>query len=318
MKIKELETKGTVEGVIASIEERKTKNGSSYIIFELADGETMVPVRKWDADAEHFKFAVEEVVFVDIKAEKYKEQLTYIAENITPSSASKERFLVGSPEDVNMMYNFLYKTAGKCGVYGTLTQQILKDNKDKLLTWGAAKHMHHNIRGGLLYHMYRMTKTSAYIASVYNKGASMLPGCRDVNSELLISGTILHDIGKLWELETNAFGASEYTVKGNLMGHAFIGAELVGKVADKLQMKDEDKMLLQHLILSHHGEYEYCAVAIPAIPEAAILHYVDMIDSRMYQFEEEAAGLQPGEIGARSFGLGTSVYRPTWRVPVEK
>ena len=88
----------------------------------------------------------------------------------------------------------------------------------------------------------------------------MLKGCRDINTELLVAGCILHDIGKLWELDTNEFGASDYTVKGNLMGHSFIGAELAGKTARELGVDEENVMLLQHVILSHHGKYEWGAV----------------------------------------------------------
>ena len=77
-------------------------------------------------------------------------------------------------------------------------------------------------------------------------------------------------------------------------------------------------MLLQHLILSHHGKYEYQAVAVPAIPEAMILHHIDCIDAEMYQFEVQEEALNPGELSARVYGLEQKVYRPSWRVTQAK
>ena len=132
--------------------------------------------------------------------------------------------------------------------------------------------------------------------------------------ELLIAGTILHDIGKLWELDTTEFGNADYTVKGALMGHAFIGAEVIGRYARAAKLADEDIMLLQHLILSHHGRFEYQAVAMPAIPEAMILHYIDCIDAEMYQYEVQEEMLEPGTISAKVYGLEQKVYRPSWKV----
>ena len=109
--------------------------------------------------------------------------------------------------------------------------------------------------------------------------------------------------GKLWELDTTEFGNADYTVKGALMGHAFIGAEVIGRYARAAKLADEDIMLLQHLILSHHGRFEYQAVAMPAIPEAMILHYIDCIDAEMYQYEVQEEMLEPGTISAKVYGL---------------
>lgn len=307
MKIKEIKTNGigTVEGIVIALEEKANKNNSSFINMTISDGETQVVAKVWNADLETFKFKTGQAVLVELKMEEYKGQKSYVAREITASSADPALFICGAPVKSEEMYNFLYKTAGRCGVYASTVKKILDDNKDHLMFWGAGKAVHHNIRGGLLYHTYRMTKTAAYITSVYNKEPSMLKGCRDINTELLVAGCILHDIGKLWELDTNEFGASDYTVKGNLMGHSFIGAELAGKTARELGVDEENVMLLQHVILSHHGKYEWGAVTLPAIPEAMILHHIDMIDADMYQFESQAEALKPGEATSNLiFGLG--------------
>lgn len=319
MKIKEIEMgkKATVEGIILAVDERETKTKDPYVVVSFSDGEQQIQVKKWNDSVSRFKFAIGSAVFITLKAEEYNGAASYTASEIVSSSADPGQFVLSAPVDAAAMYNFLYKTAGKCGVYAELVKKIMSDNKDKLLTWGAGKAVHHCLRGGLLYHTYRMTKTAAYIANVYNKDVSMLPGCRDINTELLIAGTILHDIGKLVELETSQFGESEYTVPGIMFGHMYIGAEMIDRCwrENKLNISEEDIMLLKHLILSHHGHYEWQAVTLPAIPEAMILHHVDCIDADMYQYEVNADSVNPGEMSQKVFGLDQRVYRPTWRIP---
>lgn len=317
MKLKEMKvnTTGTVECIIMGIEEKTNKNNGVYLTLTICDGENQVTAKKWNENKDAFLFKEGQVILAEIKAEEYKGDMNYIIKNIVESSADPVHFIPAAPVNAEAMYDFLMKMAGRCGVYAGTTKKILKDNKEKLLIWSAGKVIHHNIRGGLLYHTYRMAKMAAYLTSVYNKEPSMLKNCRNINTELLVAGTILHDIGKLWELDTNEFGNSEYTVRGTLMGHAFIGAELVGRYARGEKLPEEDMMLLQHLILAHHGRYEYQAIAMPAIPEAMILHHLDTLDADMYQFEVQEEALKPGEMSAKVYGLEQKVYRPSWRVP---
>lgn len=315
--IKKNET-GTVEGIILSLEEKTNKNNGIFVNIGISDGETQIVARRWNTRLDEFPYKKGQAVLMDIKAEDYNGSLSYVVREMTESSADPGQFICGAPVKPEDMFSFLLKTGKRCGVYAVIVTKILTAYKDKLMTWGAGKNVHHNIKSGLLYHTYRMTKTAAYITSVYNKEPAMLKNCRDINTELLVAGTILHDIGKLWELETDSLGVSEYTPKGTMLGHAFIGAELVGRVGCEEKVDEENIMLLQHMILAHHGKYEYQAVSLPAIPEAMILHNIDMIDSEMYQFEVQANELEPGTMSARVFGLEQKVYRPTWRVPVEK
>ena len=315
MKLKDMKpgTTGTVECIIVSVEERANKNNGVYLNLTVSDGEAQVSAKKWNEKLEGFLFQPGQVILAEMKEEDYKGDTSYVIKNITESSADPLLFIRTAPVKAEDMYNFLLHTAGRCGVFAKVTQRILTDNKDKLLIWSAGKSVHHNLRGGLLYHTYRMTKTAAYVASIYNKEPSICKCNRNINVELLIAGTILHDIGKLYELDTNTFGAAEYTMKGSLMGHGFIGAEMIGRYARAEKLDDENITLLQHMVLSHHGKYEYQAVALPAIPEAMILHNLDMIDAQMYMFEEQEAAINPGEMSGRVFGLEQRVYRPSWR-----
>lgn len=320
MKLKELKTGdiGTVECVILSIEEKNNRNNGVFLNITVSDGNTQVTGKKWNTKREEFPFPAGQTVFVEMKAEDYKGICSYIIRDVMESTSDPQNFVCGAPIKSEDMLRFLIHNAERCGVYAPVVKKILEDNKDKLLYWGAAHSMHHNIYGGLLYHTYRMVNQAAYIANVYNKTPGMIPGVRVINTELLVAGTILHDIGKIWELETSTLGASEYTPKGTLLGHIFIGAEVFGKYAREANLKDEDIMLMQHLILSHHGKREYGAAAIPAIPEAMILHHIDMMDSYIYQFETIGDSIEPGLTSDYSVGLDQKVYRPTWRVPENK
>ena len=301
---------GTVEGVVLGLEEKETKSGSSYVNIQFSDGDQTITIKNWNATLQTVPFEKGNVIFVTMKVEEYEGNPSYIAKDMTLSSSAPDAFIPSAPISAENMYAFLYKYAEKCGEYAPVVTQILNDYKSKLLIWSAAKEVHHNVRGGLLYHMYRMTKCAAYIANVYNKSSSIFTGGRVVNLELLVAGTILHDIGKIWELDTDAVGSAEYTVKGSLMGHLYLGAEIVGKYAAKCGLKEEKAILLQHLILSHHGKYEYHTVALPATPEAMILHQLDMIDSRIYQYEAVNNTLEPGELSGFVPSLGMRVYRP--------
>lgn len=313
MKIKEIETSGVVEGVVTSLEERETKTSGSYVNVGFCDGDQRIVAKKWNTTLADFPFTKGNAVFLTLRADSYEGKISYVIKEAIASSSAPENFIFSAPVQPEAMFTFLYKTGEKCGRYAPVVTQILNDYHDKLLVWAGAKKIHHNIRGGLLYHMYRMTKCGAYIASVYNKCPSAFSDGRVIDTELLVAGTILHDIGKLGELNTDQLGDAEYTPRGSLMGHLYLGAELVGRYARKLKLDEESIMLLQHMILSHHGSYEWHTVALPAIPEAMILHHLDMIDSSLYQFEEETSNLEPGTMSGRIQTLGGPVYRPTWR-----
>ena len=182
-----------------------------------------------------------------------------------------------------------------------LTIRLLNSNKEAFCKSSAAHSIHHDMRGGLLYHTFRMVYNALYVSKVYTT----------LNLELLVCGTALHDIGKLTELDTDELGSADYSVDGRLFGHAVIGMEMVSEEAKKGPYNEEEVRQLRHMIASHHGSLEYGAITTPATPEAFILHELDMIDSRMYIFEKEMGKVDPGEMTDRIFALeNSSLYRP--------
>lgn len=143
--------------------------------------------------------------------------------------------------------------------------------------------------------------------------------------DVLITGIILHDIGKLKELKTSPLGAADFTADGNLFGHVFLGLEMfdeavseVKKEFDSISEDDAEKIrLVKHLIASHHGKTEYGAIATPAIPEAMVLNYLDLIDSRMDIYEKNKPS-EAGTISERIWSLDGYIYSPALSLPENK
>ena len=184
-----------------------------------------------------------------------------------------------------------------------LTLSILNDLHDRYVTSSAAIAMHHNMRGGLLYHSYRMVKSADALCGVYD--------CLD--RELLLCGTALHDIGKIWEYVTSETGSAEFSSEGVLFGHLYLGASLIKQYAVRFNCHPEKIKLLIHLILSHHGTQEFGAVSCPATAEAFALHFIDNLDARIYMCEDLSLPLEPGTFtDKKPFGLDNRIYKPKY------
>ena len=175
-----------------------------------------------------------------------------------------------------------------------IVTSLLIENKEKLLYWPAAFKLHHAIRGGLLMHTLSIVRLAEGVCEVYPF----------VDRELLLSGIILHDIAKTLEYDTSSSGlATGYTVRGNLIGHLAEGAMMIRNASEKLGIKSEVTMLLEHMVLSHHGEPDFGAAVRPAFIEAELLSELDMLDARMYEMKETCEKLEKGEFSGRLWSM---------------
>lgn len=139
----------------------------------------------------------------------------------------------------------------------------------------AAKSVHHGFVGGLLQHTLAVTKMCDFFAANYSI----------IDRDLLITAALFHDIGKMWEI--SEFPANEYTDEGQLLGHIFLGAELIGKEADQIPGFPKTLVLeLKHCILAHHGELEYGSPKKPAMAEAMALNFADNADAKLETMTE--------------------------------
>lgn len=125
-----------------------------------------------------------------------------------------------------------------------------------------------------------------------------------IDRELLLAGAILHDISKLDEFDVNNAGVADgYTIEGNLLGHISMGATKIDKYAERLGIDRSVSVLLQHMILSHHGEPEFGAAVRPMFIEAEVLSELDLMDSRVYEMREAVQGAQPNDFSGRVWAL---------------
>ncbi|MBF0530143.1 MAG: HD domain-containing protein, partial [Deltaproteobacteria bacterium] len=134
----------------------------------------------------------------------------------------------------------------------------------------AAKRFHHEYRGGLLEHTLSVAKGAIAICGLYPL----------LNRDLLLTGAIIHDLGKIREFDLGLSG--DYTTEGRLIGHIVIGVEMLDSyLADRPRFDPQSAMLLKHMILSHHGEYDFGSPKKPKFLEALVLHYLDDLDAKM-------------------------------------
>ena len=185
-----------------------------------------------------------------------------------------------------------------------LTKKILTDNKNAFIRSTAATNMHHNFLNGLIYHTGRMVETAIRLCDVYD----------ELDRELLVCATALHDIGKISCYDTNDDGSSQVTIEGRLLDHAIVGSDMIKEAAERDVYHPEKIMLLRHMIAAHHGKLEWGAVVTPATPEAMMLNMIDLIDSRMNMFEQEYKTIEAGAMSEkRVYGLENDyIYKPIY------
>lgn len=144
-------------------------------------------------------------------------------------------------------------------------------------------------------------------------GEFMCQVYRNLNPDLLKTGVIIHDIEKINEIESDELGISPgYSFEGQLLGHIIQGVKTIEKIADEIGMDNEKKVMLQHMVVSHHYEPEFGSPKKPMFPEAEILHYLDIIDARMFDMEDVLACVDPGTFSEKVWVLDNRrLYKPS-------
>ena len=202
------------------------------------------------------------------------------------------------------MYREILETAGsiKDADFRTLTTALLEENKEKLNYFPAAARNHHAIQGGLLYHVYRMLRTAEAVSRIYPI----------LNRDLLCCGVILHDIAKLEEIDADELGMAEnYTFEGQMLGHIVQGVKILDAKCRALGIPDEKRVMVEHMIVSHHFEPEFGSPKKPMFPEAEMLHFLDLMDARMYDIEKSLEGVAPGGFSDKIYSMDNrKMYKP--------
>lgn len=185
--------------------------------------------------------------------------------------------------------------------WNRIVRYLMTKYQQEFYEFPAAKRNHHAFANGLAYHTVSMLRLGKAIAKEYT----------EINTSLLYAGIILHDLGKV--LELSGAITTEYTVAGNLIGHLVLVDEEITKacLALKIDDREEDVVVLRHMVLAHHGLLEYGSPVRPRIMEAEILHQIDTMDASIQMMLGAIRQTQPGEYTERIFGLDNrSFYVP--------
>lgn len=181
-----------------------------------------------------------------------------------------------------------------------LLTQLLDEAGDVLLTFPAASKLHHAERGGLLHHTTSMLRMAHHYADEYPS----------LNRDLLIAGVIVHDLAKIGEFNASELGTvSDYTADGLLIGHLVRGVARIDAAGKKTGCDPELLMMLEHMVLSHHGTPEFGSPRPPMFPEAEVLNHLDMLDARLYEMNAALSLVRPGGFSERLWSLERKLYR---------
>ena len=214
-------------------------------------------------------------------------------------------FVKAAPEKPEDMYDYIVAAVESMEDRDlkNLCMKLLTDNRDKLMYYPAAQKNHHAQLGGLLYHMKRMLMTGQRVCEVYT----------NLNRDLVSTGVIIHDMEKLNEIESGPDGiATGYSFEGQMLGHIIQGVKSIDRLTLELDFPREKAIMLEHMILAHHYEPEFGSPKKPLFPEAEVLHYLDILDARMFDMHSALEATEAGSFSDRVWTLDNrKLYKPS-------
>lgn len=303
-KIKEFVQGERIEGfyLIKSIDLKTANaNGKKYLDILLGDSTGEISAKIWEIkDDNDSRFLPNTIAKIRGTITSWQGALQLKIEQIRNLTSEDEinidDYVQSAPFDAEYMFNTIesYVDNMKDIEIQSIVRNILKNNKEKLMYYPAAKKNHHSIRGGLLYHIMTMLSLGEKIYTIYDF----------LDPDLIYAGVILHDLAKINEMDSNELGiVNEYTLEGTLLGHITQGIKEIEIVGREIGVSRTKIVLLQHMVLSHHYEPEFGSPIKPMIPEAEILHYLDIIDARMYDMKRLKCETPTGEFSERLWSL---------------
>ena len=298
-------------GIIEDISEKKASNDSSYIQFNIKDSTGSILCRSWNSEIKDLKdIKSGDIIKIRAKIEYYKDKAQLTIEKIKEKLAI--RHIVPSDNiDINEFYKVAPISFNEMQEYLLSLVDSFKNEelkricflffdkyKDELRYYPGAKSNHHAYKLGLLYHIYNMSRQAVEISEIYG-----------LNKDLLVSGVILHDIGKIKTMNSTEHGVvTDFTLEGVFLEHLVQGVIMIEELSKDANISYDIKLLLLHMVASHHGIPEWGSYKSPSFPEAEVLHHLDNMDSKIITMLEnidnanEETGLTPamyGSLGGR-------------------
>lgn len=300
-RIREIQVGEDIQGyyLLKEVHLKVANNQKKYIDLVLMDETGEVSAKLWEVEEPALLLFKEgKILKIMGKVTQWQTQKQVTVQKYRPLNESDsvkiEDFVPSAPIKMDVLYDFIRDKIGamKDEPLKKLTKGLMDHYGEAFKVYPAAKSNHHAIRSGLMYHLYRMLEVAESLVRIYPH----------VNRDLLVAGVILHDICKIEEMKINELGlVSDYSKEGQMLGHIIIGIKRVDEMARRYQIPEETSLMVQHMILSHHYEPEFGSPKKPMFIEAELLHHIDMIDARVYDFEKVV-----GAIEAESFS------EPVW------
>ena len=295
-----------VEGqfLLGSVSKGVNATGGSYLSAELRDASGTINAKKWDATPQDEEmFVIGNVVRIVGETNKYKEQLQLkilSAELVPLEEIDVEKFVKAPPVKkevlIDKFNNYVKSIKNEDCV--KIINYMLKKFGEQIFSYPAAVSIHHEYSSGLLMHSITMADIASFLCKIY-----------DADYDLLISGCLLHDLGKLIELEGPI--VYKYSIEGKLLGHISIMCAEIRKAAAELNITSEIPLLLEHMVLSHHGQPDFGSPIMPLTKEALLLSLIDNLDSKMVVVNKAIADVEPGNFSNKVFPLDNrSFYKP--------
>lgn len=318
MHLKEIDGNGTVEGflLVKKCDKKNAKNGSNYLDMTLADKDGEVNGKMWDFREGSFLPEINTIVKVRGVMSSYNGTAQLRVDRIRAlwDSDNVNMSDIVPSADYNsdfMMASIKRKVAAfRNEQLKKLVFAVLDEYGLKMMDCPAALKLHHAIKGGLLMHTLSIVKMGECLASIYTS----------VDKELLLTGAILHDVCKTEEFSLSPSGLVEnYSTTGTLLGHLVLGAMAIDRIAKANNIDAETAMLVEHMILSHHGIPEHGAAVRPMLLEAEILSVLDALDANIYEIEKCMCEVAPREFSQRQWSLNDrKFYNHGRKVPETK
>jgi len=298
-KINELQAGEAIQSffLVKAADCKTTSNNKNYLDLTLVDSTGEINAKLWDYSVEaEAQYVANALVKVKGTVNEWQGRLQLKIDKIRVAIAEDGldigEFVPVAPYSSEFMYGEIagYIQRIKNQDMQKIVSSIVAGHKEKLLLYPAAKQNHHAVRSGLMYHIMTMLKMGEKVCEIY----------QGLNRDLVFAGVILHDIAKIVEMNASELGiVSEYTIEGEMLGHIIQGIKMIDQTATTLGADPEVSLLLQHMILSHHYEPEFGSPKRPMIPEAEILHYLDIIDARMYDMQRVLGNVEEGKLSEK-------------------
>ena len=285
--------------LIKQVDVRIARNQKQFLAIIFADATAELPGKFWDATAQDvLNFTAGKVVDLTGKCELYKGslQIKIVAmKRAAAETYSWSQLIKHAPLQKQQLQDQINELLFQITQpeWNRIVRFLLKQHQESFFEYPAAKSNHHDYAGGLAYHTLSIARLALDVCQHYAQ----------INQSLLLAGVILHDLGKTSEL--SGVLNTQYTLAGNLLGHiVIIDGEIVTACKQlHLDANSEEVLLLRHMIIAHHGLYEYGSPKRPQLLEAEVLHSLDELDAAINMITKAQQKVAPGQFTDRIFGM---------------